>query len=201
MTQKELASAIGVSADTMTNMLWGTRKISVGELDSIFETFGLETIRERLTVTVPPRQIAFVNVVGAVAAGIFREMNVAEFAPYQVAYSPDPRWAQADLRAYVVKGESINRQAEDGDHVVVLPTRFAPRQHREGDWVVVNRVRGDLIEVSVRLVREGPDGVELHSDSTDTRYARPIVLSKLDGVEKVEVIGFVLDFLRAGTRF
>ncbi|TNC15360.1 helix-turn-helix domain-containing protein [Methylobacterium terricola] len=196
--QKELAAAIGVSADTMSRMLSGKRTIKAEDLSRISAFFGEQP---PLTTAPSERKVSYVKVLGEVAAGAFVDMHYVDFAEYTIPYLADPRWSPEAVRALVVRGESINRQARDGDHVIMLDIGEAPRSFRAGDWVVAERVKGGLKETTVKQVRKGSDGSwELWPDSDDQRFQDPLIVE--DGeADSVKVIGFVLDFMRSGTRF
>ena len=196
--QKELAAAIGVSADIMSRMLSGKRAIKAEELSRICSFFGAQP---PLTTEPSSREISYVTVMGEVAAGAFVDMHYVDFAEYTIPYVVDPRWNPRAIRALVVRGESINRQARDGDHVIMLDIGEAPRSFRSGDWVVAERLKGGLKETTVKQVRRARDGSwELWPDSDDERFQEPLLVD--DGeADTVKVVGFVLDFIRSGTRF
>lgn len=196
--QKELAAAIGVSPDTMSRMLSGKRKIQADDLSRICSFFGTQP---PLTNEPQSREISYVRVSGEVAAGAFVDMHYVDFAEYSIPYVADPRWDPRAIRALVVRGESINRQARDGDHVIMLDIGEAPRSFRSGDWVVAERTKGGLKETTVKQVRKARDGAwELWPDSDDERFQDPISIEDGDA-DTVKVVGFVLDFIRSGTRF
>lgn len=205
ISQAELARQIGVRRDVITNILQGRRAMKSDEMVRIAKVLGIDPPKvapaTELTQSAPadtPREIDYVWVVGEVAAGVFRDMYVEDFEPYQTPIPADPRWPPDALRAYVVRGESINRQAHDGDLVIILDVAHAPRDPQTGDWVIAERTRGDLRETTVKRVKKLDGDLYLCPDSTDERF-QPIKVGTYDG-EVVRVIGFVLNFVREGTR-
>ncbi|ACL57469.1 transcriptional regulator, XRE family [Methylobacterium nodulans ORS 2060] len=195
--QKALSSAIGLSEDAVSRMLSGKRTIKADELKRICAFLG---VSPPLTAQLPARDVSYVKVVGEVAAGAFVDMQYVDFVDYDIPYVADPRWPKEAITAYIVRGESINRQARDGDHIIVLDANAAPRPYQLGDWVVVEQRCGDLVETTVKQVRGSEGAWELWPDSNDGRFQRPLVVAG-DGGDNVRVIGFVLDFIRSGTRF
>lgn len=204
--QKVLAAAIGIGEDAMTRLLKGKRALKAVEQAKIEEFFATY---EPLTAPISDLEVEYVRVIGEVAAGAFNDMTYVDFADYEIPYVVDPRWPRDGVKALLVRGESINRQARDGDHVVVLLAEFAPRTWRAGDWVVAECKKGGLVETTVKRVRgSAANGWELWPDSDDERFKDPIKLDDCDDAQcesqdraSVRVIAFVLDFLRAGVRF
>lgn len=189
---------MGLSEDSVSRLLNGKRKLDSSEL-----ALACEFLNEVPPIgpVHKPATLTYVKVVGAVAAGAFMQDHMLDFVEYDIPYVVDPKWPLEAVKALRVEGESINRKASHGDHVVILLADFAPRAMQSGDWVVAESTKGDLRERTVKRVR-GNDlaGYELWPDSTDERYQEPIKLGA-DGRDRVSVIAFVLDFIKAGTRF
>jgi len=67
--------------------------------------------------------------------------------------------------------------------------------------VVVRRESGSKVEMTVRQIRSGPDGVPvLWPDSTDPEHQTPL---RLAGDEEggARIVAFALDFISPATRF
>jgi phage repressor protein C with HTH and peptisase S24 domain len=129
-------------------------------------------------------------------------MDFDDFESYELDYPIDPKWPIGSVKALRVRGNSINRQARDGDYVVVLDAFAAPRWVQDGDWGVVHRHRGAALESTVKRVRGKPGAWFLHPDSDDPKHQEPIALDdSTDADAEVRVVAFVIDFLRPGTRF
>lgn len=205
ISQAELSRQLGVRRDVITNVLKGKRSLKGGELLKIAKILNVPgpeqpaTEERQLTPEALTATIRYVPVVGEVAAGVFREMYAEEFDEFEIPIPIDPRWPAEAVRALVVRGESINRKASDGDFVVTLTYGAAPRGFEHGDWVVAQRSRGDIHETTVKRVQLIDGETFLMPDSTDPTF-KPIKLGETDG-EIVQVLAFVLEFVRLGTRF
>jgi SOS-response transcriptional repressor LexA len=198
VSQKALSEAWGAPSDAVNKFLRGVREISAEELFKTEQIVNATAPRHNDNPEV--RAIVQITVVGEVAGGVWREMDYEDFDEYFLDYPIDPRWPTGSVKALRVRGNSINRQARDGDHVVVLDIAAAPRWVQDGDWVVVNRTRSGTVESTVKRVRGKPGEWLLCPDSDDPRFQDPIPLLESTDAE-VHVVGFVLDFFRPGTRF
>lgn len=195
ISQAELGRVLGLERQLVNRMLNGKRRLQIAEVEAISRKWG---VAPPIALHQSQPKVTQIKVVGEVAAGIWHEMGHMDFDIFEIpyAYNTDSRWPAEALSALIVRGESINRKAQDGDKVVMLDYGQAPRKFRDGDWVVARRERGDLAETTVKQVRGSPvKGWQLWPDSTDPRYQEPI---PLDG-EFVHVIGFVLDFIKPAT--
>jgi transcriptional regulator with XRE-family HTH domain len=196
VSQSELGRRAGFTPDQVSRILKGERTLSAEEMLRVSRAIGV----------LPPLQmpesyfnIRYVSVIGEVAAGTFSDMNVSSFAVYEIPIPVDPKWPEGSVAAYVVRGESINRRASDGDYVVTLKAEAAPRSWQHGDWIIAERARGDLCETTVKQVCIRNGKTTLCPDSNDPRFL-PYVLGQ-DGEYMVRVLAFVLDFVRPATKF
>lgn len=138
-------------------------------------------------------------VLGEVAAGVWREVPIDNGQEgVALPILPDPRHPAERQFGVVVRGESINKVAKDGDYLICLaPDDDVRHSIKDGDLVVLERIRPDgLREVTVKRVRHAFDGWEFWSESTDPRYSGAINLNEDlsqdgDGIE-VRIIGIVL---------
>jgi SOS-response transcriptional repressor LexA len=195
-SQRALSLAWGAPEDAVNKFLRGVREISAHELMVAEQT--LESTAPRGKLPLESRPVMRIMVVGEVAAGVWQEMDIEDFQSYELSYPADPRFPEGSIKAFRIKGNSINRQARDGDHAIVLDIWQAPRDIQEGDWVVVRRTRGHMVECTVKRVSGQPGNWQLWPDSDDPRFQDPIVMAGGPDSE-VEVIGFVLDFVRPAT--
>lgn len=203
ITQADLGRALGVGRDVMNKVMKGRRRLTGDELLALSRFLDIpppETPEHSESEPVAVRPIAYVCVVGEVRAGHFEDVTYSDFETYQIPYALDPRWPVEAIQGFVIRGESINKQARDGDLAITLKVERAPRSVQNGDWVVAERRRHDLVELTVKRVRMDGDGViELWPDSTDPRFQKPLLMGEHEG-ETVSVVGFVLDFMRPATR-
>jgi SOS-response transcriptional repressor LexA len=182
-SRTELATALGVNPSQVTRLLAGERKIKAEEIQVLHAFFENDLARSatRATLAWSPA----IPVLGKVAAGVWFEVQDVDCGKHEASpFPPDPRYpieAQFDL---VVDGTSIDRLAPDGYNLRCVDIAKAGIAVRDGDIVVVRRLRagGALVETTVkRWFRKG-DKVELRPYSTDARWQEPIELGS-DGDE------------------
>lgn len=189
---------LGLPLDAISKVVRGDRDLSASEMAQIAEMADADVPKRALETGLQPR---YIRAVGEVAAGLWRDVDNEEFEQFDFVALVDARWPVGSVFGFVVKGESINKKASDGDRVVALMLDYAPRQFQTGDWVIVERVRHDLRERTVKQVMWGGDnGWELWPRSDDPRYQEPLLLGEHDN-EAIHVVAFVLDFVSNGTRF
>ena len=137
---------------------------------------------------------------GEVAGGVWAEPTL-EFTPVPTDVARDTKWPAEAVYALRVRGNSINRQARDGDLVLCLDVWAAPRKYRNGDWVIVERKRGGLIETTIKRVAHAYNGEWMLEPDSDDKAFQDLI--PLEGGEEdtIQVRAFVLDFIRQGTRF
>lgn len=103
--------------------------------------------------------------------------------------APDSRYAEYPQWLELVVGESANLKIPNGHFAHVVDAIAMYYEPKDGDWVVVERVRagGLLHERTIKQVAIQPDGtVKLCPRSEDKRYQLPIVLT--DGTSEGEEI-------------
>lgn len=112
-------------------------------------------------------------------------------------YGPDPQdprfpaEAQFDL---VVEGSSLDKLARQGDLIRCLDVDLAEVEISDGDIVVIERRRGDDIELlGKRAIKQGDD-LELCSESTRDFWREPVIRhsQKRRLAGEVRIIGKVL---------
>jgi SOS-response transcriptional repressor LexA len=209
-TAKEAATYLGVPQPTFAHHEKGTRGIKPGELERYAKAFKVspewlmfgtgdaptDSAKSRQPASVPE----FLEIKGEVAAGIWAEVDGDAFEPVTSDIPPDPLFQTKGQFLLKVRGTSINRKASPGSLVRCLDAFAAPREPKEGDWVIVRRQRGDTFETTVKQLRMVDGRPMLFPDSTDERYQEPIPVGPHDG-EEVLVAAFVLDFINPATRF
>ena len=189
---------LGLPKDAISKVLRQERELTATELAKLTRMLGISPPRA-LVETMQPT--LYVLVVGEAQSGLWREVAQDDFAQYHIPAIVDPAYDRSDIFALLVKGESINKKARDGDHVVALKASKAPRSMRAGDWVVIERTRNGLRERTVKILEDdGSGSLEARPYSTDPRHQTPLSIGD-HGDERVEVVAFVIHFVSAGTKF
>lgn len=132
-------------------------------------------------------------VIGEVAAGNWREMeifDIMEQPPLGVDLS---FYESKDCFALVVRGESINRIARDGDYLLCVRRDAMKWPFNSGDLAIVQRSRegGRLIEVTAKQLKKINDEWELWPVSDDERFKKPITVESLDDTQEITFVGIV----------
>lgn len=202
----EASRKLGLPHDAISKVVRGGRSLLATEMTQIIAMTGVTPpslasapdLDSSSATGLKPR---FIEVVGEIAGGIWRNLNEPDhFIPYETIALVDAFWGPNAIFAYVVRDESCNKRASDGDLVIVAEPFAAPRMDmREGDWVVVERRQDNFSERTVRQAwKAGNNEWELRLPSTDPRYQTPLLFSKT-GPDKL--VGYVLHFVVAGTKF
>jgi transcriptional regulator with XRE-family HTH domain len=213
MTQEQLAKKTGVAKNTVIRLengippkgmkftkQWAKRFEPVLNYPASLLLFWDEESAKRIFAdpNIAPRvamfQTAQVKTLGAVAAGVWRDVGQADSVVYEDlsnAMPPHPDYpleAQYDL---VVVGTSINRVAMDGYRLRVVDLAQTGGGYSAGDLVIVERTEGNLIETTAKRVRRRATGEEeLWPDSDDPQWQTPLVAEREKG--SVRVIARVL---------
>lgn len=199
-TRSGLAKAIGRAPSAVTALLKRERDVKVREVEVIARYLEVEPPAGMLLAgTEPTIRTAFI--IGEVAGGVWTE-PVIEFEKVPAHVVVDEKWPEDAVFVLRVRGNSINRQARDGDLVLCLDIHAAPRDFKDGDWVIIERVdSSQRIETTVkRVFSDRGNGYLLMPDSDDPNFQSPIRIGKHDG-EEVRVRAFVLEFIRTATKF
>jgi len=136
-----------------------------------------------------------VPIAGKVAAGVWLESFSVGSSGNDAARSPfppDPLYsleAQFDL---LVEGESANKFARDGDYVRCVDVGRAGIELRDGDLVVVERLRDmKLKETSIKRLRKNGNHMDYWPESDDPQWQAPIADAECSG-EGMKVVALVL---------
>jgi SOS-response transcriptional repressor LexA len=147
-------------------------------------------------------QPALVAVTGDAAAGVWVEQDVWDTEKYDPVPIVPGRYASVEQRAWRIVGPSMDRlKIEDGDFVITVPYWVARTAPSDGDVVIVQRHRGQLVESTCKQVEVTPATVELWPRSTDKRFQSPYIFKiedrslSVEG-ESVEIIGLVIGKFR-----
>jgi phage repressor protein C with HTH and peptisase S24 domain len=137
-------------------------------------------------------------VVGVAQAGAFMDIDASvkdeHFDPEWVPSVRDPQFPSIAPIAYEVVGDSINRVCENGGHAICLPFHETGLRLRNGMWVIARRVRGALVELTVKQVAGSQDNFELRPASTNPKH-KPIRFPSAEPSEEVTVVAVVRRFL------
>ena len=194
-----LAKAMGKSPQVVTMLLQGHRDLKAREIEIISKY--LEVDPPNMQNVAPQSVIRTAYITGEVAAGVWSEPDIS-FDPIATTVAVDNRWPENSVFLLRVKGNSINRQAKDGDLVLCLDIHAAPRNFQAGDWVIAERTGADgRIEMTVKQVEGNRfKGFQLRPDSDDPRFQTSLKLGKNNG-DTVAVKAYVIEFIKKATSF
>ncbi|CAH1653422.1 putative HTH cro/C1-type domain-containing protein [Hyphomicrobiales bacterium] len=177
----EIARALGVSPedlldDDAAHQIKQARNAMLEA--SHFLTRDGEAIRD---VTGRLVDTAHIKVIGEIAAGVWRDPKQADEVEYRhLPVLVDPLIPIGSQFAFVVRGESANRIAGDGDIAVCLDLGLPRSRLDDFDLVVFERQiseDGPIERTLRRFVQMGPNEAELRFDSDDPRYGQVISLA------------------------
>lgn len=193
-----LAKAMGIHPSGVTALMQGTRQLKLHEAQKAAAYLEV-SLPSSLLPAVQELPISYVEITGEAAGGVWAEPGL-RYRREVTSIPAEAGWPVDAIFALRVRGDSINRKAQDGDLVVCLDLTAAPRSPRPKDWVILERKRGGLIETSVKLVREQDGQVILSSFSDDPSFCETFSLTAVDG-EELRIAAYVLRFVREGTIF
>ena len=137
-------------------------------------------------------------VIGEVAAGQWREVELADIYKMPPLAVDLSFYDNKNCFAVIVRGESINRIAKDGDYL--LCTRMDARSIdlTRDNFVVIQRQREDgmMVELTARRLRQNGDDWEAHFESTDERYQKPLMVPFLADTDEITFVGIVRFIVR-----
>lgn len=203
LSQQELGDAIGVGQSTISEIeagklnSWATHAAKIcralGKPRSYFDPEG-EADFQGPSPTQPMGMRAVrrdIPVMGEVAAGIWREAFARELTEAEEWIPVDViGYERASLYALRIVGRSMDLFYQPGRYVVVAPA--AEAGVREGDHVIVQRHKADLIELTVKELGRVDGRIALIPHSTDSQYETMFL--KGEGADQAapRVIGVVI---------
>lgn len=136
--------------------------------------------------------VKVVPVVGKAAAGVWLEFSEEEYDHTQLIPAvPSPRYPHADQVAYKVEGPSMNRVIPDGAYAIGMLIESS-RHPRHGDIVAAIRVRGGLMERTIKRYVTDQGYPQLIPESTDPRFQTPIVLESNEEDTEVHLSAIII---------
>jgi SOS-response transcriptional repressor LexA len=131
---------------------------------------------------------------GDVRAGAWLELDEFNDIPIRgyldVVASQD--FDETPQYALRVVGTSMNRVASDGDYAIVASWAETGLELDDDMLVVVQRQRGNTIEVTLKRAKRARKGWELWPDSDDPKYQEPLTMKDGEKDVTVSIIGLVL---------
>lgn len=160
----EIARAVGKSPEWLLGQE-PAAKPSTSTLSNVARRIGMEGVT---------------LVIGEVAAGVWREVDSTDETPFEpIPVAPNPSYPAGGQYGLVVRGTSINRQANDGDIVICIDMGVTGIEPQNNDLVVFERRRQQegIREVTVKRLRRNGSVIELWPESDDPRFQEPILLN------------------------
>ncbi|MCP3735652.1 S24 family peptidase [Sphingomonas sp. RP10(2022)] len=179
------AAARGWTPSTYTSHENATRGFGVDEAKKYARAFrvnpgwllALDQIKvpevQLLDSDAPVKEVLWVQ--GAVAAGVWREQIAwPKDEWYQIEVGPPPR---AGLERFAVRmdGYSMDRTIPPGSNLEAIRVAFGEVSPQDGDLVIVERRRHDLVEMTCKRLVQNGEMWELHCESTRAEF-RDLVL-------------------------
>ncbi|SHL75095.1 SOS-response transcriptional repressor LexA (RecA-mediated autopeptidase) [Roseibium suaedae] len=192
-SRAELARRSGVSYDNLNKYERGEVEKPRGNILELIAA-ALDTTEQELLygTDFSPAQKAKAGLAirGEVAAGIWLEADLfeAEAVETSTLVGHDIRHPSSAQYLLRIKGESLNKIAQDGDLILCVNYLDAHIEPKIGDLAVVERSRdgGHTIERTAKRIAQHNGVVELRPESTDPRFQTAIVYSDVDS-ESAEV--------------
>jgi transcriptional regulator with XRE-family HTH domain len=177
-SQTELAKQVGVTRNAVS--LWenGKSEASMATMRQLAIVLGvshewLATGRGEKVLNMLERGLMLR---GDVAAGVWLEVHATqEMEMQRVPVAPDPLYPPDSQYALRVRGNSINRVAQDGSILHCIDVLEAGIDVRDGDLVVVEQNRNGLVETTVKRLRKAAGGFELWPESDDPLHQERLI--------------------------
>ena len=185
LSTTQLGKLVGTSHATISRLETGEMQLTQQWAERIAKALGIHLAE--VFGDIVPAQPAGLPVLGEVAAGVWREAELAdEPKESHLPIGNDPLYPNVRQFALRVAGESMNRIVHDGAYIVCVSWPELGRLPRESDLVVVERRRDGLVETTVKRIRTIDNQVCLVPDSDDPRWQKPIPLE--GGLENDEIV-------------
>lgn len=132
-------------------------------------------------------------VIGEVAAGQWREMEIIDIGDHPPLDLDLSFYLSSQTFAMIVRGESLNRVARDGDYLVCVRRDAMKWDFASGDLAIVQRSResGRIVEVTAKRLKAQNGKWLLCPDSDDPRFQSPLEVKSLDDTAEVTFVGVV----------
>jgi transcriptional regulator with XRE-family HTH domain len=193
--QADLASKMKVTRNAVS--LWenNTNKPALPKILQMIRLFGVESLggikADTARSLVPIVNDDLMPVNGYAAASTWQELDEVGQEPKDwIPFSQDPAFGSRRQYAIEVRGNSMDLLVKDGQYAIVVDAfGQAPR---DGDVVVVRRIRGNLIERTIKRFRENTGPGVLMPESTESRH-EPVPFIG-DEETTIEIEAFVIGF-------
>jgi SOS-response transcriptional repressor LexA len=188
----QLARAAGLNPATLTRFMNSPvhkPNLSATTLAKLEIYAGLGNSPNISTLHVRKRTVRL-RVRGIAAAGLWRDISVLDQASTEeIPVIENHRYAGRTQYALKVEGSSVNRRISDGDYAICVAWDEIGGEPQDGQYVHVERTRGGLQEVTIKMVRVLDSGsVEL--------WQTPLDLSHPDSDTEVVIRGLVIGSFR-----
>ncbi len=87
----------------------------------------------------------------------------------------DPRFTTEHQFDVKVQGNGFNKYASDGSFLRCVNVAALKTDIQDGDFVVIQRQKENLIEVSAKRVRKNGNGIELVNETDDPRLIDQVI--------------------------
>jgi hypothetical protein len=136
------------------------------------------------------------RVIGVAQAGAFVEVydNSDSGDDTYIPTVADPRFPHLEPVAFEVAGDSIDEMCKAGGYAVGVNFADSGLQLRADMWVVADRVRGDLVERTIKQVKGSPGRWTLHPASSNPRH-KPIRFPSAEAHEEIVIIAVIRRFI------
>lgn len=127
--------------------------------------------------------------------GIWREGFLSEGADLEDGsdrLAPiDPRFKSEDQFDIKIQGNAFNKHASDGSYLRCINISNLNADIKDGDFVVIQRHKDNLSEVSAKKVRKNGNGIELINETDDPRLKDQVILLDYEK-DDITIIGKVI---------
>lgn len=201
-TAKAAADALGIPYPTYASHENGSRSFDADDAIVYARKYkvSIEWLLEGKTMKVTPlptSPLATIPVSGIVRAGSWQDVNSGDSTMYE--YVPAASEAPAEWQiAYVVEGTSLNKIAAPGDKLLCLDIIKSGVEIKDGDLVIVERLRfgGQIVERTAKRIHRTMAGFELWPESNDPEHQQPIRLGGVQDGDEIRVTAKVLWILK-----
>lgn len=133
------------------------------------------------------------RLVGDIQAGVWREVTESQDMEYKrVPVAPVADYPVEAQYALKIIGTSLDRIAKDGAIIHCVDVGMAGLTPREGDLVCVERIRGDLREMTVKRLRMVNGALELWPESLDPSQQEKLAYKPPKGNGEVIIKAIVI---------